>query len=79
MILSSIIQCEKIKETLLNINGELERIMDYSKNNCLQLTAEKSGFILTRSHFNLRKVKTNKRDLIIIEKGVIERVFEMKI
>ena len=45
-------KCEKVNETIKDINSDLDRISKYSKNNCLRLNFEKSKFIIIGSRQN---------------------------
>ena len=71
-------KCEKVNETIKDINSDLDRISKYSKNNCLRLNSEKSKFIIIGSRQNLKKLKNIPLDPIKIDNNIIEREYEAK-
>ena len=49
---------EEIENTIENLNNDLNNIAKFSKDNCLDLNAGKSKYIIIGSNANLRSLKT---------------------
>ena len=68
----------KIENTIENMNNDLENVAKFSKNNCLDLNAGKSKYIILGSDTNIRHLKTRTLPPIKIDSKPIDRELSVK-
>ena len=69
---------EEIENTIENLNNDLNDIAKFSKDNCLDLNAGKSKYIIIGSNANLRSLKTKNLPPIKINYKPIDREIFVK-
>ena len=68
----------QVTTVIPKINQDLDRVLNFSSNNCLKLNATKSYFIIIGSKPNLNKLKDIDLPPIVLDKKHIERKFNVK-
>ena len=68
----------EVNTVIPKINQDLDRVLNFSTNNCLKLNASKSYFIIIGSKYNLNKIKGMDLPPVILDRNCIERKFNVK-
>ena len=69
---------DNISETINKINLDLDKISNFSEQNCLKLNNDKSNYIIIGSHQNLSKISKMKLPIVKIKNEPIERKNNVK-